>query len=113
MKMLDFNAIQQPTWQLKLKDDAQTVVNLSVPSVDLMDRLEASIPEFQEITKNKDGRAIRKLYDLVAEVFNCNDDGLTFTGEELRTKYRMSLLDLAKFELGYLDFIGEIKEAKN
>ena len=113
MKMLDFNAIQQPTWPIKLKDDAQTVVNISAPSVDLMDRLEASTSEIQEITKTKDGRSIRKLYDLIAEVLSCNEDGFTFTGDELRTKYRMSLLDLAKFELGYLDFIGEIKEAKN
>lgn len=59
MKMLDFNAIQQPTWPVKLKDDAQTVVNLSAPTVALVDRIAAAAPGLQEATKTKDGRTIR------------------------------------------------------
>lgn len=113
MKMLDFNSIQQPTWPVKLKDKDQTVVNLSTPDVDLVDRLTAATPELQEVTKNKDGRAIRAVYELVAEIMNCNNDGFTFTAEELRDKYRMSLLDVTLFISGYFDFIKEIQDAKN
>lgn len=113
MQMLDFNAIQQPTWPVKLKDEEQTVVNISAPTVELLDRLQATTPELAEVAQTKDGRAIRKIYDLVADLMNCNDDGYTFTGEELLTKYRLSFLDVIRFTSGYLSFIKDINEAKN
>lgn len=111
MQMLDFNSIQQPTWSVKLKD--QTVVNLSVPTVELVDRLMASTPGLEEVTKSKDGNTIRAVYGLVADIMNCNDDGFIFTAEELRDKYKMSLLDIFRFVSGYLDFVKELQEAKN
>ena len=113
MKMLDFNAIQQPTWPLKLKDEEQTVVNLSYPSVDMLDRLTAVAPEIQEIAAKKDGATIRALYGVIADIMNNNEDGFTFTAEELRDKYRLTLLDVAKFVAGYFDFVKEANEAKN
>ncbi len=113
MKMLDFNALQQPTWPLRLKDDNQTVVNVSMPTVELVDRLTAAAPELREVTKSKDGKTIRAVYELVAELLNCNDDGFTFSAEELRDKYRMSLLDVFRFVAGYMEFIQEIQNAKN
>jgi hypothetical protein len=113
MKMLDFNAIQQPTWPVKLKDDDQTVVHLLTPSVGLLDRLTAAVPELQEVTKTKDGRVIREVYALIAEIMNCNEESFTFTADELREKYRLSLLDLFKFVAGYLEFVKEMQDAKN
>lgn len=113
MQMLDFNSINQPTWQVKLKDEGQTVVNLSTPTVELVDRLIASTPELQEAAKTKDGRTIRAIYQLVADIMNCNDDGFTFTEEELRNKYHMSLLDVFRFVAGYMDFVKEMQDAKN
>lgn len=113
MKMLDFNAIQQPTWPVKLKDDAQTVVNLSAPTVALVDRLIAAAPELQEAAKNKDGRTVRAIYELVADLFNCNDDGYVFTADELHDRYKMSLLDVFRFVAGYMEFVKEMQDAKN
>ena len=113
MKMLDFNAIQQPTWPVKLKDDAQTVVNLTQPTVELLDRLVAAAPEMNDAAKAKDGNTVRALYALIADIMNCNDDGYTFTAEELRDKYRMSLLDVLRFSAGYMEFVKEIQDAKN
>lgn len=113
MKMLDFNAIQQPTWAIKLKDDAQTVVHLSAPTVALVDRLIAATPELQEVAKTKDGNTIRATYELIADLMNCNEDGMAFTAEELRDKYKMSLLDVFVFSAGYMEFIKEIQDAKN
>ena len=111
MQMLDFNSIQQPTWPIKLKDE--TVVHLSVPSVDMIERLLAMAPELEEIASKKDGRSIRAAYDLVAQIMSCNDDGYAFTAEELRDKYRMTLLDMFKFVAGYMEFAKEIQDAKN
>lgn len=113
MKTLDFNAIQQPTWSIKLKDEAQTVVNLTAPTVELVDRLTAVAPELQKIAENKDGSTIRAVYELIADVMGCNDAGMTFTAEELRDKYKLTLLDVFVFVSGYMEFIAEIKSAKN
>lgn len=113
MKALDFNTIEQPTWQVTLKDDEKTTVHLTALTVDLVDRLVAAAPELQGVAEHKDGRTIRAVYALIADVMNCNDDGFTFTAEELRDKYRMSLLDVFKFTAGYLEFVKEIQDAKN
>lgn len=111
MKMLDFNAIEKPTWPVKLKDG--TTVNLAYPSVELVERMEAMGLEFDSIAKKKDARSIRATFAAVAEAMSCNDDGFTFTAEELRDKYRMTFLDLVVFTHGYLEFIAEAGTAKN
>jgi hypothetical protein len=113
MQMLDFNAIQQPTLPVKLKDEAKTEVHLSAPSVELLERLISATPELNEIAATKDARKIRKIYDLVADLMNCNEDGFTFEGEELMTTYKMTFLDVMRFTNAYLGFIKEINEAKN
>lgn len=113
MQMLDFNALQQPSWPVKLRDDEQTVVHVSAPTVELYDRLIAATPELENVSKTKDGRTIRALYNLVADIMSINDDGYKFTGEELRDKYRLTLVDIIRFVGGYLQFQKEIQEAKN
>lgn len=113
MQMLDFNALQQPSWPVKLKDDEQTVVHVSAPTVELYDRLIAATPELENVSKTKDGRTIRALYNLVADIMSINDDGYKFTGEELRDKYRLTLVDIIRFVGGYLNFQKEIQDAKN
>lgn len=113
MKTLDFNAIEQPTWSVVLKDDGKTTVHLTAPTVELFDKLIAVAPELEAVAATKDGKTVRAVYTLVADVMNCNDDGFTFTAEELRDKYRLSLLDVFKLTAGYMEFIKEIQDAKN
>ena len=112
-QMLDFNALKQPTWPVKLKDAHQTVVNLVAPSVALVDRLIAMTPELEEAKKTKDGKTILAVYHLVAEIMNCNDDGYKFQAEELRDKYNLTLFDVYAFVAGYFEFIKEIQDSKN
>ena len=113
MKTLDFNAIEQPTWPVVLKDAEKTVVHLIAPTVNLVDRLVSTAPELEGVAARKDGKTVRAVYELVADVMNCNDDGFTFTAEELRDKYKLTLLDVFKFTAGYLEFVKEIQEVKN
>lgn len=113
MQMLDFNAMAQPTWSVKLKDPDQTVVNVSAPTVEMYDRLIALTPELNSVAKKKDGKTIRAVYSLAAELMNFNEDGFEFTAEELRDKYRLTLVDVIRFIAGYLEFQKEITEAKN
>lgn len=113
MQALDFNALQQPTWPITLKDDDKTQINITVPTVDFVDRITAMAPQLNAAAKAKDSHAMQAAYKLIAEVMSCNDDGYTFTAEELRNHYHMSFLDLLVFVKGYMEFIQEIKDAKN
>jgi hypothetical protein len=111
MNMLDFNAIQQPEWAIKLKDEASTVVTLTAPTEKLLERLVAVAGELSNIKGNE--KSINGVFSLIADVMNNNLDGLTFTGEDLRAKYRMNFYDAVLFVRQYLVFINEISEAKN
>lgn len=113
MKALNFNDIQQPTWAVTLRDEAQTTVNLVAPTVELIDKLTAMAPSLREVAESKDGRAVRACYEVIAEVISCNEDGFTFTAEELRDRYKMKFLDILTLTNGYFEFIAEIKDAKN
>lgn len=113
MEMLDFNAVRQPTWPVKLKDEDQTVVNLSYPSLELAERLAAAGSELGKAVKKKDGATIQATFGAIAEVMSCNEDGFTFTAEELRDRYHMTLLDATRFVSGYVDFLQEAGSAKN
>lgn len=113
MQKLDFNAIQKPTWDIVLKDDAQTQVHLSYPTLEMVERLDALTPTLQAAAQTKDGSTIRAVFTFLAEVMSCNDDGFTFTAEELRDKYHMTLLDAFRFVAGYSEFIKEANDAKN
>lgn len=113
MQMLDFNALQTPTLPIKLCDEAQTVVEVTFPDVDLIDRLMAMVPELERVTETKDGATIRAVYGLVAELMNHNTDGLKFTPEELRDRFKMKLLHVFRFVAAYMDFISEAQNSKN
>lgn len=113
MQMFDFNAIQKPTWTIKLADADQTVVHLSYPSLELIERLEAMSKDLTKVVNGNNGAAVKKSFDVIAEVMNFNEDGLTFTAEELRDKYHMTLLGMTRFTAGYLTFLKEANDAKN
>lgn len=113
MEMFDFNAVQKPTMPVKLGDKDGTIVHLSYPTLELADRLTALAAEIGGIAAKKDGKTIRDAFSIIAEVMNCNEDGFTFTAEELRDKYRMTLLVTARFTANYLDFLKEANDAKN
>ena len=113
MQMLDFNALQTPTLPIKLRDEDQTVVEVTFPEVDLIDRLMAMVPELERVTETKDGATIRAVYGLMAELMNNNEDGLKFTAEELRDRYNVNLLHVFQFVAAYMEFIGEAQNAKN
>lgn len=113
MQMFDFNTIQQPTWPVKLADADQTVVHLSYPSLELADKLTAMSQSLKDVVNSNNSETVRKAFGVVAAVMSCNEDGLTFTAEELRDKYHMTLLGMARFTAGYLNFLQEANNAKN
>lgn len=113
MKTLDFNALEKPVLELTLKDAAKTVVRVTAPTEELVERLTAAAGELQKVIKENNGETIRSLFELIAELMNCNVDGLTFTAEDLREKYNMRLFEATVFVNVYLEFIQELNNAKN
>ena len=113
MKKLDFNALEKPVLELTLKDEARTVVRATAPTEELVERLMAAAPELQTVIKDNTGETVRALFGLIAELMSCNLDGLTFTAEDLRDKYKMKLYEATVFVKAYLEFIQEINDAKN
>lgn len=112
-KVLDFNSLQRPTMELVMPDENRTKFRLVCPTENLVARLEAGMKELTDIMNKKDGSSIRACYELAADLFSCNDTGMQVTAEDLRDKYRLGFEHLVVFFSNYVDFIDEIKNAKN
>jgi hypothetical protein len=112
-KVLDFNALQRPTLELVMPDENKTKLRLVCPTERLIERLEAGIKELTDILNKKDIEAIAACFELAADLINCNDDGIVVNAQELRDKYHLGIESLVVFYSTYVDFIDEIKNAKN
>lgn len=109
----DFSSLQQPVLEVTFNDEARTKVCLTVPTAELVEKFITFSEEMKDLTKNPDGKLVRAIFDLWADLFSCNEDGITFTAEDLRDKYKLKLVHLILFQPKYLDFIAEIQNAKN
>ena len=112
-KMLDFNSFVQPELPITFADANKTIVHVTAPSVDLIDQLEANLDALRELAKNTNKETVAACYDLAAKLISCNTECLTITGADLRGKYGVSIVMLIAFYSGYLEFIEDIKNAKN
>lgn len=110
---LDFNALEQPTLELTLKDDNKTTIHATVPTEELVERLQAAAPGMKAIVDQGHAETAKALYGLIADLISCNLEGITFTAESLRDIYRLGLLEVFVLAKTYLEFIGEISGAKN
>lgn len=112
-KMLDFNSYRRPTLLLRMKDEQQTKLHVTAPTVELVEELKANLTELKLALTGNDTAASDAVYGLAAKLLNCNLDGVTTSADELAVKYEMNLEDLTMFFTVYLDFLEEIKNAKN
>lgn len=112
-KTLDFNSYRRPTLILSMKDEHQSKLHVVAPTVELVEELRANLPELQTALGGKDALASRTVYELAAKLMTCNMDGVELTADALATEYEMNLEDMATFFVTYVDFLDEIKNAKN
>lgn len=112
-KVLDFNSYRRPTLILSMKDEHKTKLHVVGPTVELVDELRANLGELQKALSGQDALASRTVYELAAKLMACNMDGVELTAEDLATKYEMNLEDMATFFVAYVDFLEDIKKAKN
>lgn len=111
-KTLDFNSIEKPTLELRMKDEARTKITVCTPTQALIEELEANYSSIKEAANGTE-ESIAIMFTLMAKLINCNLEGITVTAEELRDKYDMEFIDALLFFSAYMEFIDDIKTAKN
>lgn len=112
-KSLNFNQLQRPILELTMMDKDQTVINVTTPTMDLLEELETALPQFEDTAKEGNKAAVQAIYDLAARLISCNLSFIPVTAEELRTKYRMGLDYMQVFFSAYMDFVSGIYNQKN
>ena len=112
-KTFDFNSYDKPELEITLKDEEHTKVVMYAPTLELIERLQTTASEIKDVVKEGNEAGVNAMYDLMADLVSCNVSGITVTGEELRGKYKMEFVDVIVFYSLYMDFIDEIKSAKN
>lgn len=114
-KITDLRLAAQPTMTLVLPDEAGTTVHLCAPTLELVEELRGGSQALFAVLRGENGSAetSRAVYELAAKFINCNTDLFETTAEELAQRYSVSLEHLQKFFPDYVDFLDEIKNAKN
>ena len=112
-RTLDFNSINRPTLSLVMRDENKTHIKVTTPSESLVRELQDLLPELEPRLREGNAEAIAECYNLAAKLINHNLSFVTVTADELREKYQLGLDYLIMFFAAYIEFIGEITNAKN
>ena len=112
-KSINFRAFAQPTLPLTMNDSEETVLTLTAPTVELVERLEANEDEIIAVFQRGDRTSVAEIWSLVADLISCNREGVKVTAEELKGRYGMTYPMLMVFFTAYGEFVAEIETAKN
>jgi hypothetical protein len=110
---LNFNSLERPHLKLTMRDAAHTVLRVTTPTEELVEKLTACAKELHEVLEKKDADATRAAWDLLADLLSYNMEGIKVTAGDLRGKYGLFLEDAIVLMKAYLDFITELTNAKN
>ena len=110
---LNFNSLERPHLKLTMRDADHTVLRVTTPTEELVEKLTACAGELQEVLERKDEDATRAAWDLLADFLSYNMEGIKVTADDLRGKYGLYLEDAILLMKTYMDFITDITNAKN
>lgn len=118
MAKLDFRTLTMPTLELDMVDEENTHITVTTPTEELVEELEKMREQVGTIFAEDNPDAVDACYDLAGRVISCNRQGITVSGDDLKTKYwpadkRHNQLHLLAFFKAYIDFIEEIEHEKN
>ncbi len=99
--------------RLRVELDEETIVRVTVPTVDMVEEFKESLPELLAVLKGEGPDSKKALYELAANLINCNLDAERVTVADLVNKYDWALEDLTKFYLDYMAFIESVENEKN
>ncbi len=111
-RVLDLNEVQDSLMDLTLRDKERTVVHLDMPTEELVNKLENMQKDLDKL-KTGDKPAITAIYELMADLVNCNLDYFKVTADELPRKYGMNLVVTLKFFSVYMSCMEELANTKN
>lgn len=112
-KALNFREFAQPTLKITMNDAEETVLNLTAPSVELVERLDANQASLIETFNKGNRESLDEIWKLAADLISCNRECRQVTVEELKGRYGMGYKMLFVFLEAYGEFIEEIEAAKN
>lgn len=110
---LNFRKFAQPTLPITMNDAEETLFTVTTPSVELVERLETNQTEIIANIMRGDRDSLNDIWNLVADLISFNREGRKVTVAELKGKYGMNYQMLLMFLTAYVEFIKEIKNAKN
>lgn len=113
MSTLNFNKYRPPILKVEMLDDADTVIHVTPPTVDLQEELRARLPELNALLTGGEDEQRVALFDLAARLMSCNRNMLKITPQQLRATYNLDEEDLVVFYEAYADFLKGIEHAKN
>lgn len=99
--------------RLRLEMDEETIIHVTVPTVEMVEEFKEALPELMPLLKGTGRESKKALYELAANLINCNLDAEHVTVADLVNKYDWSVEDLTKFYLDYMAFIEGIENEKN
>jgi hypothetical protein len=108
MYVLDLTTLQQPTLDLSLPNG--TKVRVTIPGTDMVREFQSVDPNVNTLLASGSKDGVDAAYDLLARVLSYNMEGVTFTGEDLQTKYKVNLYGVIAIYRAYGDFIKSIEK---
>ncbi len=99
--------------RLRLEMDDETVIRVTVPTVEMVEEFKDALPALLPLLKGEGPESKKALYELAANLINCNLDAERVTVADLINKYDWSVEDLTKFYLDYMAFIEGVENEKN
>ena len=101
-----------------MADEADTIITVTTPSEGLVEELEDMASQAATIFSEENPDMLDACYDLAARVMSCNREGLRVSVGDLKTKYWpadrvANQVHLLAFFKAYMEFVEEIKSAKN
>lgn len=112
-RSLNFRSFEQPTLPICMNDAEGTMITVTAPSVELVERLEANQHTILAAFRGSEQEAIEELWNFAASLISCNREGVQVTAADLKGRYALSYQMLFAFYTAYGEFIDEIKAAKN
>lgn len=113
MNTVNFNRHRPPILEVPLFDKDETVLQVTLPTVDLQEELRANAGAFNALLDGGDETQRAALWDLAARLMSCNRNWLKITPEALRKKYRLVEDDLVIFYEAFVEFVRNTENAKN
>ena len=112
-RSIDFNSLTRPHISFTMRDAEHTTLRVTLPSEGLIRRFETSMGELTEVLSGNNEDSVKAAWELLAELFSFNLEHIKVTADDLTKKYGLYLEDMVILCGAYLDFLGEVTNAKN